>query len=94
MPTLERALNSIGKKCFVDYYFSFKEHTDRQALAERLLSENADATSFCAQLTRINYAVWIFDNALEKEALQKILSSKRLDSHTRKKAKEIADSCF
>lgn len=52
MTTIERALNSIEKKCFVD-------------------------------------ALWIFKNKLEQEALEIIISSKRVDSKTILKAQKI-----
>ena len=62
MTTVERALNSIGKKCFIDYYEDFKNCNDKEVLARKLLTKNRNATSITAQLTRINYAQWIFDN--------------------------------
>ena len=69
MTTVERALNSIGKKCFIDYYEDFKNCNDKEVLARKLLANNSNATSITAQMTRINYARWIFDNHKEKEAL-------------------------
>ena len=87
MTTLERALNSIGKQCFVENFKLFKTCTDKKALAQILLENNPNATSLTAQLTRVNYACWIFDNNLEKEALKIILSSNRLSSSIQSKAK-------
>ena len=87
MTTVERALNSIGKKCFVEYYEAFRSCTDKEALADRLLANNKNASSKLAQMTRINYARWIFENHHEKEALTIILHSKRLDDVTIDKAK-------
>lgn len=86
---LERALNSIGKKCFVDYYYDFKNNSNDNLLSNKLLSENKNATSLQAQKTRIYYANLIFENNLEKEALSIISSSSRLDKETIKKAKEL-----
>lgn len=83
---LDRALNSIGKKSFVDYFFDFKTSTNDDLLAKKLLSENKNATSFNAQKTRIYYAKLIFENNKEKEALKIIVSSSRLDKDTRDKA--------
>lgn len=92
MTTVERALNSIGKKCFIDYYEDFRNCTDKNALAQKLLENNKNATSPSAQMTRINYAQWIFDNNKEKEALIIIISSNRLDDNTKKKAREYFNS--
>ncbi len=87
MTTLNRALGSIGKKCFVDNYYDFKNCADKNELAKKLLDNNCNAVSLSAQLTRINYALWIFENNLEKEALEIIINSNRLDDKTKNKAK-------
>ena len=89
MTTLTRALNSIGKKCFIDYYDQFQSCTDTQDLANTLLHDNPHASSLSAQLTRINYAKWIFENNLENEALDLILHSARLDPQTIETAKRL-----
>lgn len=89
MTTVNRALNSIGKKCFVDYYYQFKDCVNKNYLAQSLLKENLSATSLSAQLTRINYAQWIFENFLEKETLDIIIQSSRLDAQTIQRAKQI-----
>ena len=89
MTTVERALNSIGKKCFVDYYEDFRDCFDKAALARKLLANNKSATSITAQMTRVNYAKWIFENHKEKEALSIIISSKRLDETTRARARVL-----
>jgi len=92
MTTVKRALNSIGKKCFIDYYEDFRDCTDKQALAKKLLDNNEKATSLSAQMTRINYAQWIFDNKKEKEALSMIIGSDRIDDAAREKAKAYYNS--
>ncbi|MBE6846659.1 MAG: hypothetical protein E7503_00780 [Ruminococcus sp.] len=91
MTTLERALSSIGKKCFVDYFDDFKTCNDKAALARKLLTTNSNATSITAQMTRINYARWIFDTHQEKEALYIIITSNRLDDVTKRKAAALFD---
>ncbi len=88
MTTVERALASIGKKCFIDYYNEFKNCTNPKELAQRLLTDNDKANSYTAQITRINYAIWIFDNNQEKNALNIIINSNRLDNVTKAKARE------
>lgn len=89
MTTVERALNSIGKKCFIDYYEDFKNCNDKEVLARKLLTNNSNATSITAQMTRINYAQWIFDNHKEKEALNIIINSNRMDDVTKRTAREF-----
>ena len=92
MQTVVRALNSVGKQCFVKYYDRFKTCTDKQALAEALLRDNPRASSLSAQLTRINAAQWIFENGLEFEALDLILRSARIDVPTAEKARKLRES--
>jgi hypothetical protein len=92
MTTVKRALNSIGKKCFIDHYEDFENCTDKNALSQNLLKNNKNATSPLAQMTRINYAQWIFDNNKEKEALGIIIDSNRLDDVTKKKAREYFEN--
>ena len=89
MTTVTRALNSIGKQCFVKYYYQFRDCTDKNYLAQTLLKDNSSASSLSAQMTRINYAKWIFENSLEKEALDIIIQSTRLDSQIIQSAKQI-----
>ena len=87
MTTLERALNSIGKQCFVDNFKLFRDCVNKNVLAQMLLENNPNANSLSAQLTRVNYACWIFDNHLEKDALKIVLASNRLSSTVQYKAR-------
>lgn len=90
--TVERALNSIGKKCFIDFYKDFETCTNKDALSQKLLMNNPNAKSLQAQITRINYAQWIFANKKEAEALNIIIKSNRLDKETRRQASEYLSS--
>ena len=92
MQTVSRALNSVGKQCFVKYYDRFQICTDKQALAEALLRDNPRASSLSAQLTRIRAAQWIFENGLEREALDLVLQSARIDAQTAEKARRLRES--
>lgn len=92
MTTAARALNSIGKKCFVEYYYQFRDCVNKYDLAQTLLRDNVSASSLSAQMTRIHYAKWIFENSLEKEALDIIIHSPRLDLQTIQSAKQIYNS--
>ena len=88
---ITRALNSIGKKCFVENFELFKNCTDKNALASALLRDNPNACSLSAQLTRVNYAKMIFDNHLERKALEIIIASKKLASPIQNKAQALLE---
>lgn len=60
----------------------------KNALTRKILANNKNTTLPSAQMTRINYAQWIFDNNKGKEALSIIINSNRLDDVTKKKARE------
>jgi len=86
----QRLLNSVGKEIFVNYFYDFKNCTNKAILAQKLLDENPKATELGGQITRINCASRIINdkNAL-KEALAIILSSKRLSYDIISKARKI-----
>lgn len=92
MQTVDRALNSVGKQCFVEHYDQFKTCTDKQALADALLRDNPRASSRSAQMTRINAAQWIFENGLEREALDLILHAARIPAQTVEKARRLREA--
>lgn len=58
-------------------------------LAKKLLEENPNARKLSGQFIRINFIRKIFTNDLQKEALEIILNSNRLNEKTIKKAEEI-----
>lgn len=90
MADVVRLLNSVGKKIFVEYYDDFKNVTDKNALAQKLLQENTNASSIGGQMTRINCAVRIFDNNLQLEALDIVLNA-RVDDKTIAKARKLRE---
>lgn len=92
MTAVERALNSIGKRCFTEYFNEFKNCTDKEKLAQKLLDLNPKASSFAAQITRINNAQRIFESDAAAEALTVIIKSSRVDDETRKRARELLKS--
>lgn len=90
MTTTVRKLYSIGKKVFVDYYDEFKNTSiDKYKLAQKLLEENPKAETISGQLIRIGYARQIFTENGQREALEIICDSKRLDDETIIKARKI-----
>ncbi|QOR36886.1 hypothetical protein IMX26_08795 [Clostridium sp. 'deep sea'] len=92
MSDINRWLNSVGKKIFVDYYYNFKQiNLDKNTFAQRLLEENPNATRISGQLTRISCAQRIFRNNLQIEALLLIIDSNRLSNATINKARAILE---
>ena len=88
---LNRALKSVGKESFVSNYPDYKNCNDskqRRALAEKLLDENEKATGYDAQCSRISNAKRIFRDNLQKDAMDIIRKSDRVDDVTRKLADE------
>ncbi len=90
MKTVERALCSVGKAVFVVYHEELKHTQDKAALAEKLKSE-LQSTSLGAQRTRVSNATWIFEQGKEKEALEIILASDRLDPAILEQARRLYD---
>lgn len=87
---IDRKLQSIGKKIFVDYYYNFKDlNIDKNVLAKKLLDENPNAEKISGQLIRISYARQIFSENGQEEALRIIVAAKRLDAGTIKNARKI-----
>lgn len=95
MEDVNRMLNSVGKKIFIDYYYEFKNfNMDKDILAQKLLEENPKARKLSGQFIRISFARKIFSNNMQKEALGIIINSNRLDKDTLKKAIEIKQAEF
>lgn len=80
---VNRLLNSIGKKCFIDYYYDFKSNN----AYERLPIEYTDA----GKKIRVASAKTIFKNGLQIEALEICSNSNRLDYGTVNRAKELLE---
>jgi hypothetical protein len=88
MIDVKRLLNSIGKECYVKYFYKFKDNNiSNIELVEMISSEQK--YSFEATKTRVNSARRILKHSLEKEALNLIVSSKRVKPALIVKAKEI-----
>ena len=98
--TVERALNSIGKSNFVEYFEDYKELAlskekltgkDKMPLAEKLLENNPDATKLSGQMIRISSAITIFKNDWSADALRLVVNSKHssITDETKEKASLI-----
>lgn len=102
MADLNRLLNTVGKKSFVDFYQEYQELYLKKdkllmdlklSLAKKLLDNNPDAEEESGQITRINAAIRIFKFGWEKEALNIIVNSKhfRITKEIKQKASELLE---
>lgn len=98
MSTVHRALQSIGKTNFIEYFEDYKElsfskekisGSDKMPLAKKLLENNPNATKLSGQLIRISSAIGIFKKGLEVEALKEVIASKHPSITKEIKAKAI-----
>ncbi|MBE6824691.1 MAG: hypothetical protein E7513_05030 [Ruminococcaceae bacterium] len=87
--TLERLLNSVGKRTFVKYYYNFKNHSRQYCISnfDEPFTEKAKAS-------KTGHAQMVFKNRLEKDALVLISKSNRVDETTKEKALEILSIDF
>jgi hypothetical protein len=81
---LIRTLNSVGKSTFVKYYYNFRDKS-RDACVLGFDEPYTDN----AKNTRTGHAQRIFRENKQKEALELIINSNRVDEATREKAYEI-----
>jgi hypothetical protein len=100
MADLNRLLNTVGKKSFVDFYQDYqnlymlkdKLAMDKKlSLAKKLLERNPDAEEESGQVTRINAAIRIFKYGWDKEALEIIINSKhfKISNEVKQRASEL-----
>ncbi|WP_416144627.1 hypothetical protein [Planococcus koreensis] len=99
MSTVDRALQSIGKTNFVEYFEDYKElatrkekitSEDKMRLAKKLLEDNPNATKLSGQMIRISSAISIFKNGWELDALREVIASKHPSITADIKAKAAA----
>lgn len=85
---LERALNSIGKGCFVKYYEDFRDVTKSNEDLIELIKRNEGFTDTACQ-TRVTNSRRIIRAGLGIYALELISQSTRLDPSITQKAKRL-----
>ena len=99
MSTVERALKSIGKSNFVEYFEDYKKlalskekisGSDKMPLAKKILEDNPNASKLSGQLIRISSAIGIFRNGWEEDALREVIKSKHPSITKEIKAKAAA----
>lgn len=83
---LEKMLNKIGKRIFIEYYYIFKGDDNPE---EKLIDEEFTLNS---RRSRSSSARKIFRDNLQISALKNIIQSSRLDEKTLAKAIEILES--
>lgn len=81
---LLRTLNSVGKSTFIKYYYNFKNKSREECIGG--FDENYTDK---AKSTRTGHAQRIFRENMHFEALNIIIESKRVDSMTINRAREI-----
>jgi len=84
---LIRTLNSIGKSTFVKYYYYFKNES-RNACISAFIENYTDK----AKSTRTGHAQRIFREGMQKDALNLIINSTRVDDETITIAQKILES--
>jgi hypothetical protein len=103
MSTVDRALRSIGKANFVEYFNDYKElafskekisGNDKLPLANKLLQNNPNAIKLSGQLIRISSAISIFKKGWQDEALKEVIKSKHpsITSDIKKRAAKLIES--
>ncbi|MGL4848552.1 MAG: hypothetical protein ACRC28_06435 [Clostridium sp.] len=80
---VNKVLGYIGKEVFVKYYYEFKSGRGAQYLPTKFTEKS--------RASRASKAKYLFNNGLNKEALEIIIESGRLDFAIRKKAREILE---
>lgn len=91
---IERHINSIGRKTFVDYYEIFKEATADSDNQKEYLEKMSKEWTPKARRSRLAHAISIFRCKCEKRALEMIIKSTRLDEETIERAKMLLNQHF
>ncbi len=88
---LEKRLQSIGKRVFVEQYSLFEDYahkiTSKEDAVEQLVS--CDVSNENGAMIRLSNAKTIFDKKMERAALVLITQSKRIDASTLREANSI-----
>lgn len=93
---LIRKLNSVGKKIFVEYFFTFQSFANRQLSRENcieLLVSNQVSNENGAAI-RCGNAILIFQAKMECRALEIVIESARLPYNTVDTAQKIIDEYY
>ena len=83
---LIRLLNSVGKSTFVRY---FRQFSDRSLSHEDLVDLLPKEYTLKARHTRASKARRILEEGLQRQALELIAKSERVDEQTARRAREL-----
>ncbi len=84
---IEKTLRSIGKKAFVDCYDILKKaKKDDKWNIVHLIKKYGGAKNENSARTKVSVGKKIFNENMEKEALQNIITSKKVDEETKNRA--------
>ncbi|MFT6403816.1 MAG: hypothetical protein ACJA2U_000165 [Marinomonas primoryensis] len=91
---LNRKLNSVGKKVFVECFYCFQRYAFGQITKESAIKELVDSaiSNEAGASIRLSNAAMIFKANKQNEALGIVLSSKRISSVVREKAQILMKS--
>ncbi len=85
---INRLLSTVGKTTFIQYYYYFKNSLNNKSFLRELFDRNEKWEGSSKQ-TKINTGIRIFNEKLEKQTLQLIISSCKLEEEVLLKATEI-----
>ncbi len=82
--TLEKVLSSVGMTVFIKYYYYFRDKS-REECIDAISEDYSDKS----KRARTSHAKRIFREGKQREALEIILSSHRVDVATKQQAEKI-----
>ena len=82
--SLDKVLSGVGMTVFVKYYYCFRDKS-----CEECIDAISEDYSDKSKRTRISHAKRIFREGKQREALEIIISSKKVDAATRIRAEII-----
>ncbi len=85
--SLEKVLSSVGMTVFIRYYDFFRDKS-REECIEAIREDYSDKS----KRTRTSHAKRIFREGKQKEALEIVASSNRIDEATKKLAQDILNT--
>ena len=85
---LQRAIQSVGKSCFVKYYKQFKDFSRSNEELVELLMKNEKYTE-TASATRVSKSRSIINAGRAKDVLLEITQSEKLDDDVKTKARKL-----
>ena len=85
---LKRTIQSVGMKCFIQYFDTFSSpRYSREDIIRTLENENNFTLKSCK--SRASHAIRIFRENAELQALEIIINSPRVDSAIKNEAEKI-----